>query len=343
MSVLRRGMLRIEAAWWMPRILLSNLHIWMMLMGWMATGPRLSGSHVAELLALYVSIALAGGALFIINDLMDVEGDKVTAPYLPLPSGLLSRNAAWASLGVYLTGALVFLYLACDGVGSFITCLLVIVVSIVGAMGYSRYKKDGIVASIVVSVPQTILPAVVGWIVAGGGPAWRLVAVLAYSLLAGVSNNIIAALRDVDLDASVGNKTLPVRIGATAAFRQAARLAFAALGTVIVLAATIRAGFWAWPFVAIAGGVLWTAYRFGAPRFAQPQRGRRQRLADLRLFKTGEYVRHAAMVAVFNPVVAIVALVYLLGGFMIGYRVYHRRLTDGAIRRALERLTEART
>jgi len=34
-----------------------------------------------------------------------------------------------------------------------------------------------------------------------------------------------------------------------------------------------------------------------------------------------------------------VALAYLLGGFMIGYRVYHRRLTSGAIRDAIEQLT----
>jgi 4-hydroxybenzoate polyprenyltransferase len=335
-------MLRVEAAWWMSRILLSNLPAWSMLAGWMATGPRLDGSHVTQLLALYVAIALAGGAAFVINDLMDVEGDKVTAPYLPLPSGLLSRKVAWTLVAVYLAGALIFLYLACDGVGSFLICLLVIVVSAMGAMGYCRYKKDGIVASVIVTVPQTIAPAVIGWVAAGGGPAWRLVAVLGYAVLAGVSNNIIAALRDVDLDATVGNRTLPVRIGAPAAYRRAAQLAFAALAVVIVLAATIHGGVWAWPFVAVAGGVLWWAYRRGAARFAQPERGRRQRMADLRLFKTGEYVRHAAIVAVFNPVVAIVALVYLLGGFMIGYWVYHHRLTDGTIHGAMERLTETR-
>ena len=44
------------------------------------------------------------------------------------------------------------------------------------------------------------------------------------------------------------------------------------------------------------------------------------------------------MVAVFNPVVAIVAFAYLLSDFVIGYRVYHRRLTGGAIRDAMDRL-----
>ena len=342
MSVLRRGLLRVEAAWWMSRILLSNLSIWTMLMGWMAVGPRLDSAHVARLLALYAVFALAGGALFIVNDLMDVEGDKVTAPYLPLPSGLLSRKVAWVSVAVYFAGALIFLYLACARFGLFVTCLAVLVVAVMGSMGYSKYKKEGIVASVLAAVPQAIIPAVIGWLVAGGGPAWRLVAVLSYGVFAGVSNNILAALRDVDLDASIGNRTLPVRIGAPAAFRQAANLAFAALAVVVVLAATVRGGAWAWLFTVIAGVVLWQGYRLAAARFAQLQRGRRQRMGDLRLFKTGEYVRHAAMVAVFNPVVAIVAFAYLLSGFVIGYRLYHRRLTGGAIRDAMDRLLVAR-
>ncbi len=341
MSALRRRLLQAEATWWMSRILLSNLSIWTMLMGWVAAGPRLDSAHVARLLALYAAFALAGGALFVVNDLMDVEGDKVTAPYLPLPSGLLSRNEARASVAVYFASALIFLYLACARFGLFVTCLAIIVVAAMGSMGYSRYKKEGIVASVLVAVPQTIIPAVIGWLVAGGGSAWRLVAVLSYAVFAGVSNNVLAALRDVDLDASVGNRTLPVRIGAPAAFRLIANLAFAALAVVVVLAATINSGAWAWPFAVIAGVVLWQGYRLAAARFAQPHRGRRQRMDDLRLFKTGEYVRHAAMVAVFNPVVAIVAFAYLLGGFMIGYRVYHRRLTSGAIRDAMDRLPAA--
>jgi 4-hydroxybenzoate polyprenyltransferase len=331
MRTVRLIALKIETAWWMTRIYLSNMNIWPVFMGWVVAEAH-PGVWSLTWLALYV--ALAGGALFIVNDILDADGDRVTAPYLPLPSGLLTIREAWSWAAAYFAAALVALFVACGGAVRAGTSLGLTLAGVLFSIAYSKVKDDGVLASFVIAVPQTI-PAVVGWYLAGHHHPWWLVGVLAYLLLACVSNNILAALRDVDLDPVVGNTTVPVRIGAVPAFRLAARVAALAFVPIAVLAVLVPGGWWGLAVAAPAAAVLAASYRRTLAAFGEPGRGRLRRMADMRQFKLGEYVRHAALVAVFSVQVALSAGVAMQAMLYVGALVYGRRVVRGGIRRDL--------
>uniref|UniRef100_UPI001EF64D0C UbiA family prenyltransferase n=2 Tax=unclassified Frankia TaxID=2632575 RepID=UPI001EF64D0C len=331
MRALRLAALKTEAAWWMTRIHLSNMNIWPVFMGWAVADPS---PDPWPLVWLAGYVAAAGGALFIVNDILDADGDQITAPYLPLPSGLLTVREAWAAAAGYFAVALGALFIACGGVARTGLALALTIAAVVFSMAYSTVKDEGVVASFVVSVPQTI-PAVVGWYLAGGQHPWWLVGVLAYLLIACVSNNILAALRDVDLDPVVGNMTVPVRIGATRAFQLAARVATLAFVPIVILAAVVPGGWWGLAVAAPAALIMSFCYRRTLAAFGEPGRGRLRRMADMRLFKFGEYVRHTALAAVFSVPVALSAGVVMQATLYFGGFVYALRVIRGGIRRDL--------
>jgi 4-hydroxybenzoate polyprenyltransferase len=327
----RHGLLRVEAAWWMSRTFLSNLATWAAVIGWAVADPHL-GSW-GRMLALVVGIIALNGAMFIVNDILDADGDVVTAPYLPLPSGLLSLRQAWVAMGAGLLIAVVCVAEAGRTSGRLAVAAGLLVLGVILSAAYSKVKDFGIWGSLTVALPQSV-PAAAAWVLAGGGPTDQALLVLAYLLLASVSNNILAALRDVEKDPEAGYRTLAVRIGAPGAFRAAAFTGFAALVPVAVLA-VIRPGWWGLAFAG-AGAVI---HLFCYPRllanFADPERGRTQRLADQRLWKLGEYVKHSSVIAAFNPIAGLVAGVVLYACLRGGYRVYNARLVRGGIRRSL--------
>ncbi|MQY03731.1 UbiA family prenyltransferase [Actinomadura macrotermitis] len=330
MSGLRRAALTFEALWWMTRIHLSNINMWPAVMGGVAAAHPLG---VWRIVGLVVFTAAAGGALFIVNDILDADGDRVTAPYLPLPSGLVTVGQAWAATGAYFAAGIAALYLACGTPGRFGVAAGLTAATVVLSMAYSKVKDGGVVASVVISIPQTI-PAVIAWYLAGGGRPWALALVVVYHLTACVSNNILAALRDVDLDPQVGNRTLPVRLGAARAFRLAAVVAYLALVPVAALSALLPS--WTGlPVAAVALVLMAGSHRRTLATFGEPGRGRIQRMADMKVFKSGEFVRHMAVVACFSvPAAAVTgaALYLMLWG---GGRVYRARMINGGIRRSL--------
>jgi 4-hydroxybenzoate polyprenyltransferase len=330
-------LLHFEALWWMTRIHLSNINMWPAVFGGVVATHHLSAVTVSELV---VYTAGAGGALFIVNDILDAEGDKVTAPYLPLPSGLVTRRQAWAGAAAYFIAGIVALAVACHAVARFAEAAGLTAVTVALSMAYSKVKDEGIVASVVISIPQTV-PAVIGWRLAGGGRVWALALVIAGHLTACVCNNILAALRDVDLDPVVGNRTLPVRIGAVPAFRLAARTAGAAVVPIVVLAVVVPGGPPGLLVAAAAVAVLAVSRRPAMATFAQPGRGRIQRMADMRTFKLGVYLLHVAVAACFSLTAAVTAgaLLYLM--LRLGGRIYSRRLIGGGIRRSLDLLVPA--
>lgn len=336
---LRRAALHTEALWWMTRIHLSNINIWPAVFGGIVATHPLRTTTMIELV-LYA--ASAGGALFIVNDILDAKGDQVTAPYLPLPSGLVSIRQAWAGAAGFFLVGVIALVLACGSAARFGEAAGLTLATVGLSMAYSKVKDEGVVASLVISIPQTV-PAVIGWRLAGGGRAWALVLVMASHVIACVCNNILAALRDVDLDPVVGNRTLPVRIGAAAAFRLAAATAYVAVAPILVLGLLVPGG---WHGLAMAGAalvVLAASRRRTLAAFTQPGRGRVQRMADMRTFKLGVYLLHVAVAACFSLPAAVVAgaLLYLM--LRCGGWIYSRRLIGGGLRRSLGRVPPLET
>ena len=325
-------LLKFEALWWMTRIHLSNINMWPAIFGGIAAQHALSP---VKLIELVVYTAGAGGALFIVNDILDAKGDEVTAPYLPLPSKLVTKTQAWIGAAGYFVVGVIALALACGTVAKLAMAAGITIGTVALSMAYSKVKDEGLVASIAISLPQTA-PAVVAWILAGGGRPWVLVLVCAYQLTACVSNNILAALRDVDLDPEVGNLTLPVRLGAARAFRLAAIAAYLAFLPILILAVIVPHGWEGLPVAAVALGIMLSCQRRTQQTFREEGRGRVQRMSDMKTFKTGEYVRHMAVAACLSLPVALVAGLALYLMLRLGARIYAARLIRGGIARGLK-------
>jgi 4-hydroxybenzoate polyprenyltransferase len=335
---MKTALLRFEALWWMTRIHLSNINMWPAIFGGVAAEHALSS---VKLIELVVFTAGAGGALFIVNDILDAEGDEVTAPYLPLPSKLVTKAQAWAGAAGYFVVGVIALVLACGTLQRLGIAAGLTLGTVVLSMVYSKVKDEGVFASVVISLPQTA-PAVIAWVLAGGGRPWALALVVVYHLTACVSNNILAALRDVDLDPLVENLTLPVRLGAAKAFRLASIVAYLAFVPIVILAIAVPHGWQGGvPVGAVALGIMLWCQRQTYASFKEEGRGRIQRMADMKTFKTGEYVRHMAVAACFSLPVALVAGLALYLMLRIGARVYAARLIRGGIARSLHLETPA--
>jgi 4-hydroxybenzoate polyprenyltransferase len=299
----------------------------MALLGIVASDPTPDSGRVAWLL---ISVLLGSGALFIINDILDAESDRVTAPYLPLPAGLVTRRDGVVASVVVLAGALATLWIAADGIGGFAVALGLTIAAAGLSAAYSLLKDEGILGSFAIAVPQA-MPVAIGWYLFGHQHAGLFAVAAAYCLLACVSNNVLAALRDVDLDPVVGNRTLPVRRGAVAGFQFAAVVAAAAVLLVVVMAVLQWPAVWALATAIAALAIMASSYGSTKRNFALPDRGRVQRMGDMRTFKLGDFVRNGAAVAAFQPLLALaVGVAYFVKQY-VGNRIYAARMIRGGL------------
>lgn len=206
---LERLALRAEAVLWITRPV-SITTAFIAIPGWLAAK---SSTSTTRLVAMVVAIMAGRMAANVVNDLFDKDKDRVTAPYLPLPSGLLTVRQAILVVGV-LAGcmfALLFLAAAANwsrfflGVGG-VT---------VGALVYSTYSfvKPYPVIALAVTGFVYMCPPTTAWIIAGGGWSIEFVVVLYYALMCGIAANVFSGIRDVGRDADVGNYSVAVRLG----------------------------------------------------------------------------------------------------------------------------------
>jgi 4-hydroxybenzoate polyprenyltransferase len=326
---LRAAALTVEACWWMmrPFFFISAVAV---PAGWLAADdPPGEG----RLLALTAALALAGGAVNVLNDILDADKDRRTAPELPIPSGLLTLTAATGLLGG-LTLAVVGLFaLGAPSLARLGAGLAVIGLGVTIVTAYSVLKSERLLAPLAAACAYASL-AVTGWLVAGGGGG-PIAAVVACTLVFGVARNLLAAVRDVDADRSVGNESLAVRLGAPGTLRLAAALDVAAHACVVAVAAP-RAGALALAAIAASLAVTLLAYRrtFGLMRGAANRAQRSRALWSAGLARwTSQFV----LVGVLSvPVGLATAAAACLLAALCTPRAYERRLVGGALRRALE-------
>jgi 4-hydroxybenzoate polyprenyltransferase len=323
--------LKAEALFWMSRLWENSQPVWLVLMGWLAADPR----GDARLAWLLVFIVAAASAMLLLNDIRDEQDDRTTAPFLPLPAGLVSRRAAVTLTGALLVVAAVALAAAAQDAARFIACVGLLALSTLTISVYSSVKHAGIAGSLLgVGAPFAMIP-LLAWIVGHGEGAWPIAAVVAYGLVSGMSTNTLAALRDVDLDGSVGNRTLAVRLGGPRAFRVAVALALVATGFAATVAIEAADAWAAVALVAVSLAITLAAYAPALARFREPQRGRVQRIADMRWIKLGEFTRHASVVAVFSVGTAASVGIGLQVLLILGSLAYDRRIVGGDIARQL--------
>src|SRR5262249_2677360 len=114
---LRQLLLRLEACWWMLRPPGFYVKSSIAAAGWFAATDH---PGYARLVAIPVALGLAGGVVNVPNDVLDRKKDAVTAPELPLPSGIVTLPWALALLALLAFGVLVGVALATQSVPRFL-------------------------------------------------------------------------------------------------------------------------------------------------------------------------------------------------------------------------------
>lgn len=171
----------------------------------------------------YITLACAGN---VVNDIMDLEVDRVNRPDRPLPSGVISLRGAWrcyfACLSTGLALAVVTSVLLWDP-------LPAVVASLFAVLGYAysaRLKLLGLIGNAVVALSFSF-GYVYGWLISGHPLSREILAVIlffvvSFSLL--LAREIIKGIEDIPGDALRDVRTLARTRGVAFASRVASAL-----------------------------------------------------------------------------------------------------------------------
>jgi chlorophyll/bacteriochlorophyll a synthase len=150
-----------------------------------------------------------------LNQIYDLEIDRINKPKRPLTSGRLTISHAWWFTNICYAVALVLAWLVAPGGRH--QCFWLVAVAVVCTYIYSvpplRTKRLGIWANITIAIPRGVLLKVAGWssvkTIVGVEP-WYIGAIFGLFLLGATTTKDFA---DMDGDRRGGCRTLPIQYG----------------------------------------------------------------------------------------------------------------------------------
>jgi 4-hydroxybenzoate polyprenyltransferase len=168
------------------------------------------------LLAVASALFLTGASNGL-NQIADVETDRVNRPERPLPSGRMGMGEAWA-LTLLLLAAAIALATFC-GAGYVACVLLTVPVTAAYSFPPLRTKRLPYLANATIATPRGLLLVLAGWAVGGG--LWRteawILGGLAWVYVFGAATTKDFA--DAEGDRATGCVTLPILLGPRRAAR----------------------------------------------------------------------------------------------------------------------------
>jgi len=176
--------------------------------------PWFAGLLVPSLLGSAMAALLNAGNNAL-NQIYDLEIDRVNKPTRPLPSGRLTISQVWWFTNITYAIALVLAWLVAPGGRH--ECFWLVVIAVVCTYLYSvppfRTKRLGIWANVTIAIPRGTLLKVAGWssvkTIAGIEP-WYIGAIFGLFLLGATTTKDFA---DMDGDRRGGCRTLPIQYG----------------------------------------------------------------------------------------------------------------------------------
>jgi len=167
-----------------------------------------------------VMAAVLNAANNALNQIYDLDIDRVNKPARPLPSGALSLGQAWVFTALTCALAWVLAWLATPPGGAH-ECFWIVVVTSLLCWIYSAppiwTKRRGIWANITIAIPRGVLLKVAGWSTVKtmmGLEPWYIGAIFGVFLLGAASTKDFA---DIEGDRAGGCRTLPIAYGVKAA------------------------------------------------------------------------------------------------------------------------------
>jgi geranylgeranylglycerol-phosphate geranylgeranyltransferase len=163
---------------------------------------KFPGLH-AFLAAIAASLVLASGN--VINDIYDIEIDKINKPLRPLPSGSLTINEAYALYFIFLVLSIFVSALVNE------KALAIALISILLLFFYSKYlKRFPLIGNLAVAI-LTGLVFIFGGIAVENPTAAIVPTVFAF--LINLIREIVKDMEDSEGDKSAGVITFPVKFG----------------------------------------------------------------------------------------------------------------------------------
>lgn len=189
--------------------------------------------------------ALLNGASNGINQIYDLDVDRVNKPGRPIPSGRMSIREAGQVTAVLYAGALLFAVLV--NLECFLIASVAALLTVIYSVPPFRTKANAVLANLTIAIPRGLLLKVAGWssarsIADAHGEAWFIGAVFGLFLLGASTTKDFA---DMKGDEAGGCITLPIKYGPKKA-------------------AWIIAPFFVFPFLLIPLGVA-TGHLTGVP------------------------------------------------------------------------------
>ena len=176
--------------------------------------PWSAGLLLFPIVGLFMA-AVLNAASNALNQIYDLEIDRVNKPRRPLPSGRLSLGDAWSfTIAAYAVALGLAWLVAPDGRHE---CFWIVLVATVITILYSvppfRTKRLGIWANVTIAIPRGVLLKVAGWSsvkTIDGVEPWFIGAIFGLFLLGASTTKDFA---DMEGDAKGGCRTLPIIYG----------------------------------------------------------------------------------------------------------------------------------
>jgi 4-hydroxybenzoate polyprenyltransferase len=164
-----------------------------------------------------------------VNDLADVELDRVGKPAKPIPAGMVSSGVAraWA----FATGILGLLLAAPSGLATAFVWLIALGLGYLYDLRLSRTALSWLPLALALPLVPTF-----AWLGATGDVPRALLPLIPAAVLAGAALVLANGLVDVERDDRAGKPTLPVRLGSARAWAIHAVLFAVAVATAFVSA-----------------------------------------------------------------------------------------------------------
>jgi geranylgeranylglycerol-phosphate geranylgeranyltransferase len=166
-----------------------------------------------------VMAAVLNAASNALNQIYDLEIDRVNKPKRPLPSGRLSPAGAWIFAAAAYAAALALAWFVAPGGRH--ECFWIAIVAAAMTVLYSvppvRTKRLGVWANVTIAIPRGVLLKVAGWSAVKtvfGAEPWFIGAIFGLFLLGASTTKDFA---DMEGDARGGCRTLPIVYGVSRA------------------------------------------------------------------------------------------------------------------------------
>lgn len=214
-----------------------------------------TGTFTLPSLILAMAVAFVTAAGNVVNDIYDLEIDRINRPDRPIPSGEISLGAAKGYTVVLFAVGIAFAALTTS------LCLLIALINSAILVAYAVWLKRTPIlgnASVAYLTGSIFL---FGGAFAGIEGLVRNIPIAAITFLATIAREILKDAEDVDGDTIGGARTLPMIIGIPKT--QVVALA-CACGAVV--ASILPIGDWWSPFYLITIGVVDAVILFGASR-----------------------------------------------------------------------------